>query len=81
MSVRTKMKLNSITDFGNDNKEYAFFCVYDEKLIKEDVTFSNLTPNGEFKVTVNNPAVHDQMEVGKVYYFDITEAVIEHPKG
>lgn len=72
MSVRAKLKLTSVTDFGNDNKEYLFRCEYDEKLIKEDVTFSKWTPNGEFKVTVNNPAVHSQMEVGKTYYFDIS---------
>ena len=74
MSVRAKMRLRSITDYGNDNKDYLFGCEYDEKLIKEDVTFSKWTPSGEFKVNVNNPAVHEQMEVGKTYYFDISEA-------
>lgn len=73
MSVRAKLKLVSVTDYGNDNKDYTFKCEYDQKLIEEDITFSKWTPSGEFKVNVNNPEVHKQMTVGKTYYFDITE--------
>lgn len=40
----------------------------------EDNTFSAATPTASMSMFVSNPELYGKFEVGKAYYFDITEA-------
>lgn len=75
MTVRAKFQLQSVTDhhWSKGVKTLKFYASYDPS-IPEDQRFSKATPNGSFEMTVDNPAAIAQFELGKQYYFDITEA-------
>lgn len=70
MAVRAKMKLAEIRSFANfPGKELVFRCEYDSSM-PEDQRFAKYTPNGEFKMQVDNPAALDQFTLGACYYVD-----------
>lgn len=66
MKVRCKMRLESITTYQN-SREFKFHCVSDDGT-PENQRFNKASPDGEFRLIVNNDSV--QYEVGKCYYFD-----------
>lgn len=74
MSVRAKFQLSSIKSFAwnANSKELIFTPQYDTS-IPEDQRFAQATPSGEFRMQVDNPAALEKLELGKFYYFDITE--------
>lgn len=59
--------------WNKEAREVEFTPQYDNS-IPEDQSFQKYTPNGSFKMLVDNPVVIKQLELGKQYYFDITEA-------
>lgn len=69
MTVRTKFKLAEIHTYSAESKKFIFRPDYDAT-IPEDQRFAKMSPSGEFNILVNNPAVFDQFEIGKYYYFD-----------
>jgi len=40
----------------------------------EDNTYSKWTPSGEISLYITNPDIFPQLEVGKIFYVDFTEA-------
>lgn len=73
MSVRAKFKCSSITIFEGESREYSFSAVYG-KDGTDNAQWSKWTPNGNLKMTINNPACFDKFEVGEEYYLDFTKA-------
>lgn len=73
MAVRCKFKLAETREAaGSEGKTLVFYPEYD-KSIPEDQAFNRYTPNGEFRMYCNNPAVLAQMKLGQQYYFDMSE--------
>lgn len=56
--------------FGENVK---FGALYNNADSKEDNTFSEYTPSASFEMFVTNKALFGKFELGKAYYFDITE--------
>jgi hypothetical protein len=73
MSVRAKFVVDSITKFAGSYANIKLVARYDSS-IPEDKRFAEATPNGAFEMTVTNPAVIEQMQPGKIFYLDFTEA-------
>ena len=71
MTVRAKMRLNSVTQYEGTQKQYKFTTLYDNT-IPEDQAFTKYTPNGSIEMLVDNPAVEGQFEIGKQYYVDFS---------
>ena len=70
--VRAKMKLAEIKSYASfDAKELVFRCQYDPSL-PEDQRFAKYTPNGEFRMQVDNPAALEQLTLGADYYVDFS---------
>jgi hypothetical protein len=68
MTTRAKMTLVSM-----DGTNVKFECHYDINNSKEDNDFSKFTPSGNAYFNITNEVVLEKLEVGKKYYFDITE--------
>jgi hypothetical protein len=79
MTVRAKFKLTKVM-----TEKYApsypeqvtlvFEAQYDDT-IEEDRRFAKATPTGRFEMRVDNPTALAFFELGKTYYFDVSEAV------
>lgn len=72
MAIRAKMYLMGIVPQTWGGHQVLFQCQYDQN-IPEDRAFTKATPNGEARFTIDNPAVINQLVIGKSYYFDISE--------
>lgn len=77
MPVRAKFRVNSVEDFGQ-SKLIKMNAVYETDAQKEadpeNVRFAKATPNGEFKMTVDNPGAYEQFDPGQEWYIDMTLA-------
>ena len=74
MITRAKMTLISMThNIGGDGASVKFECQYDQSNSPEDNSFSKYTPFGNAVFSITNERVLKSLEVGKKYYFDITE--------
>ena len=71
MTARCKLQLSSIKSFMYSSKELQFQAIYDSTT-PEDVRFAKATPSGNVTLMVDNPAVLEQMVIGKYYYVDIS---------
>lgn len=73
--VRAKFTLQEVrqSSYNPTARTLIFRPQYDES-IPEDQRFSKATPNGNFEMTVDNPAALAQLELGKRYYVDFTPA-------
>ena len=40
-------------------------------------TWARFTPSGKIELTIDNPEAYDQLELGKTYFVDFTEALKE----
>lgn len=74
MNIRCKLKLTKIEESkwspqAVSQKTLVFTTQYDTA-IPEDKRFCVATPNGEFRMTVDNPIALAFFELGKDYYFD-----------
>ena len=74
MSVRAKFRVHSVEDFGG-SKIINMGPVYEGQIgdNEENKRFSKATPNGSFKMTVDNPYAADQFAAGQEWYFDLTK--------
>ncbi len=74
MSVRAKFRVVSVESFGR-SKVINMAPVYEGALgpNEENKRFSQATPNGSFKMTVDNPYAADQFEPEQEWYFDLTK--------
>lgn len=73
-TVRAKFRCTSVEHFGpgtEGSRTFKFAAQYDDT-IPEDQRFSQYTPSGELRITVDNPSV--QFEPGQQYYLDFTLA-------
>jgi len=70
MVTRCKMRLDGVYAQTWGGAKAIFHCAYDEKLCKEDASFSNATPSGMAEFVIDNPNV--SLVIGEHYYFDIT---------
>lgn len=73
MSVRAKFRVTSILDYGVQ-KEISMQPVYEGSLgpNEENKRFSQATPNGSFKMTVDNPYASAQFAPGQEWYLDFS---------
>ena len=70
--TRCKFKCTNIDDnSGSPTKMVTFETQYDETLA-EDVSYTKYTPWGQMRVSIDNPRVLANLEVGKAYYIDIS---------
>lgn len=72
MTIRCKMRLESVIPRTWGGAQAIFRCEYDPKLIAEDVGFQKATPDGEARFSIDNPAALEQLTLGASYYFDMT---------
>ncbi len=76
--MRAKMVINRIEKF--DQSEILHFnavsksTAYPEDGSDEDNTFAKFSPSAALNITIANPALIGQFEVGKKYYVDFTPA-------
>ena len=71
-STICKFVVESVTDFGNNHKQYKLRASYDSELCKDEKAFSTQTPSGELSITINNPAVHELLKPGMKVMLEIT---------
>ena len=74
MAIRCKVMCTAL-----DLNEYGagtvkFETRYDPKIVEEDAGFQTATPWGQLEFQIDNPKATAQLEVGKHYYFDVTQA-------
>ncbi|HKY20014.1 MAG TPA: hypothetical protein VJM31_02245 [Vicinamibacterales bacterium] len=78
MAVRAKFRVHSILDFGI-SKEITMGAVYEGSLgeNEENKRFTKATPNGQLKMTVDNPYASEQFAPGQEWYlnFELAEGV------
>lgn len=83
--MRAKLKVTNVHEhinFGTEVKEaerLSFQAVYKSEAYDvtgtdEDNTYALFTPQAEFTMLANNPALFDQFKVGEKYYVDFTQA-------
>ena len=73
MAIRCKMRLDHVVGRVWGGVQAFFYCEYDEKLCKEDITFAEATPTGQAEFQIDNPKAIEQLVIGKRYYVDFTE--------
>jgi hypothetical protein len=66
-----KFHCESVTHFPSGQESVVLAARYDKSL-PEDQRFSEATPMGEMKFSINNPAVKGFFEPGKTYYIEVT---------
>ena len=70
MKTRAKMVLTAITEHAHwGGKTFRFETRYDDS-IPEDQRFYDATPSGHVEMTVNNPAVIENVKLGDTFYVD-----------
>lgn len=72
MTIRCKMRLESLVPATWGGSQATFRCEYDPKIAEEDAGFQKATPNGEMRLHIDNPKALEQLTLGAVYYFDMT---------
>ena len=74
MAIRCKMTLENVFAQTYGGAKAIFRCIYDPKLVEEDVGFQKATPSGLAEFQIDNPKAAEQLVIGQPYYFDITPA-------
>jgi hypothetical protein len=72
MAIVCKMVLEDVIANTYNGSKAIFRCMYDSKLIAEDVAFQKATPMGHAEFVIDNPNASKQLVIGKDYYFTIT---------
>ncbi|MDE2471019.1 MAG: hypothetical protein KGL35_20320 [Bradyrhizobium sp.] len=72
MSVRCKMRLESVIPVTWGGSQAIFRCEYDQRKCAGDISFTKATPFGEARFQIDNPAALAQLTIGAYYYFDMT---------
>lgn len=75
MKIRAKIQISSaFKSQSGDAEQINAHGVYGGSTNAEDNTFSAATPSLNLQMYVSNPAVIGQLQQGKKYYIDFTEA-------
>ena len=75
--TRAKFHCNQVVTFASGTEDQieakltAQYCRNDDENA-EDNQFSSMTPSGDLKITVSNPALLDFFKPGVEYYLDIS---------
>lgn len=77
-NMRAKFIVTGVEKVG-DNENLSFSAVaksgaYPDDGSDEDNSFARWSPAAHLAITVSNPALHGQFEVGQKYYADFTPA-------
>jgi len=64
-NLLAKLKVGSVTDFGNNNVEANLSAVTNDS--PENKTFSIYTPNASLKIHITNPDALDFFQAGQEY--------------
>ena len=77
-TMRAKMKIMSVLK-GADSEQLRLSAVckdggYGPIGYDEDNTFSKFTPSAELMMTIQNPTLLNQFEVGQKFYVDFIKA-------
>lgn len=75
MSVRALMSVGSKHEVAPGNIAITMYCVYprdNDPNTEEIKKFFAASPSGYFQFQCVNPAASEQLEIGKLYYVDIT---------
>lgn len=72
MSIRCKMKLESVFAQTWGGAKAIFRCEYDPQLVAEDRAFQKATPTGHAEFQIDNPKAAEQLVIGRHYYVDFT---------
>ena len=80
--MRAKMQVHGVKDYKNaegavTQQDLILYPVakdgaYPSDGSDEDNSFARWTPNGELKLSIQNPALFDQLPVGARFYVDFT---------
>lgn len=78
MSVVAKFRVNAVEDFGY-SKQVKMQAVYEGALgeNEENKRFTKASPNGELKITIDNPYASEQFAPGQEWYLNFTRADID----
>lgn len=71
-----KMKVGSVTDFGNDNFEANLTAVQGDS--EENKTYSMYTPRAEAKLHITNPKAIGFFEAGDEYIVEFSKVEVKH---
>lgn len=76
--MRAKVNLNRIEKYEScECLHFNAVCktgAYPNDGADEDNTYAKFSPSAEFKITIANPALIGQFNVGEKYYVDFTPA-------
>lgn len=78
--VRAKFKLNTkLERAGTTNVEMTFsaVCLEDKDNVEENRRYHKYSPNGELKITVDNPSVTSKFLLGEYYYLDFIPVKVQ----
>lgn len=76
-TMRAKLNLNRIEQSMSSERLYFnAVCAksYPADGSDEDNTYAKFSPQAEFSITITNPALLGQFNVGEKYYVDFTQA-------
>ena len=74
-NMRAKVKVYDVQKYdGSENLIFTAVCAkeFGSDGSDENNTYSKWTPSAEFKMSITNPKLFNQFEVGKEYYVDFT---------
>ena len=75
MKIRAKIEISSAFRFeGYEGETINAHAVYGNSTNAEDNSFSAATPSLNLQMWITNPAAIGQLQKGKKYYIDFTEA-------
>jgi hypothetical protein len=69
--VTIRAKFEVVDLLGEEKSTVVLEPRYDETL-PEDQRFCDATPWGRFEMFVNNPRALEQLQLGRVFYIDLT---------
>jgi rubredoxin len=73
MSIRAKFQCKA-ADMQHGNEMVVLGAVYSDKQGDPNHEWSLYTPWGELRMSISNPSAQGQLEPGKEYFIDISEA-------
>ena len=69
-SVKAKFTVQSVTDFGNGQKNVSFRAAMSDG----NTDWSKYTPSGQMEMTITNPPAAAFFEPGESYFLSFTKA-------
>lgn len=73
MALRAKFQALSVTKHADASESVELMAANGRK-DTANAQWSKWTPSGNLKMHINNPDAHGQIQPGKFYFLDITEA-------